>query len=178
MGFVLISLGRVDFDHIELAVLAIPVEDALHARPPTPLHAPPARSCATHADFCHPRDVNVRPIDPRVPPPRAPRFLRFDPRAATARTARTVRRRPPYVPLAHEPPAAAARPTLAPVPTAATIDRLSMVTECGAFLLPPAGFALRRRWRVRSLAGVLRVCRIRLGRRPVEGGAGPGAPRM
>jgi len=145
MRFVLVSLRRVDFDHIELAVLAIPVEDALHARPPTPLHTPPARPRTAHADLCHPRDINVRPIDPRVTPPPAPCLLSFDARAATgSRRARTVRRRLPYILLSYG-PTAAARPTLAPVPTAATINFLSMVTECGTFLLPPAGLALRRR---------------------------------
>jgi len=169
-------LHRVNLDHIELAVLAVPVKDALHARPPTPLHTPPARSRTAHADLCHPRDVNVRPIDPRVPSPRAPCLLRFDARVvAVGRTARTVRRRPPYIPLTHE-PAAAARPTLAFVPTAAAINL--MVTECDAFLLLPAGLAPRRRRRVRPLAGVRRGCRIQLGRRPVEGNAGPVAPRM
>ena len=151
MRFVLVSLRRVDLDHIELTVLAVPVKDALHARPPTPLQAPPARSGAAHADLCHPRDVDVRPIDSRVPSPRAPRLLRFDARVvATGRTARTVRRRPPYIPLAHEPAhVAARRPTLAPVPvsTAAAINLLSsLVTECDAFLLLPAAeLALRRR---------------------------------
>ena len=84
MSFILFPLSRVDFDHFKFPVLVIPVEDALHARPPTPLHAPPARSRASHADLCHPRDINVCPIDPRVPPPRAPRFLRFD--TTTGRT--------------------------------------------------------------------------------------------
>jgi len=149
MRFVLATLRSVNLDHIELAVLAVPVKDAFHARPPTPLHTPPARSRAAHPDLCHPRDVNVRPIDPRVPSPRAPCLLRFDARVlATGRTARTVRRCPPYIPLAHEPAAAAARPTLPPVPvsTAAAINLLSMVTESDAFLLLlPAGLAPRRR---------------------------------
>jgi len=145
MRFVLVSLRRVNLDHLELAVLAIPVEDALHTRPPTPLHTPPARSRTAHANFCHPRDINVRPIDPRVPPPRAPCLLPFDTRPATgSRRARTVRRRLPYILLSYG-PAAAARPTFAPVPTAATINFLSMVTRYGAFLLPPARLALRRR---------------------------------
>ena len=142
VSFILIPLG-IHFNHIEPVLLPIPVEDALHPRPPTPLHAPPARSRAAHADLCHPRNVNVRPIDPRVPPPRAPRLLRFD--AATGRTARTVR----HTLLAHGPAAAiaatAARPTLAPVSTAAAINLLSRVTERGAILLPPAGLELRRR---------------------------------
>ena len=90
MSFVLIPLSRVDFDHIELAILAIPVENALHARPPTPLHATPARPRAAHADLRHSRNVNVGPIDPRVTPPRAPCLLPFDARAATGNTARTV----------------------------------------------------------------------------------------
>jgi hypothetical protein len=144
MCFVLVSFCRINLDHIEFAILAVPVEDALHARPPTPLHAPPARSCAAHTNLCHPRDINVRPIDPRVTPSRAPCLLRFDARTATTgRTARTVR----HILLAHEPAAtvtAAARPTLAPAPTAAAINPLSMVTECGAILLPPARLALRR----------------------------------
>src|SRR5260221_12280586 len=139
MRFVLATFRRVTLDHTELAVLAVPVKDALPARPPTPLHAPPARSRAAHADLCHPRDVNVRPIDPRVPSPRAPCLLRFDARVvATGRTPRTVRRRPPYIPLAHEPAAAARQPTLTPFSTASAINLLSMVTECDAFLLLPA----------------------------------------
>jgi len=145
MRFVLVSHCRVNLHHLELAVLAIPVEDALHARPPTPLYTPPARSCAAHADLCHPCDINVRPIDPRVTPPGAPCLLPFDARAATGnRRARTVRRRLPYISLSYG-PAAAARPTLAPVPTAATVNLLSMVTDCGTFLLPLAGLSLKRR---------------------------------
>jgi len=147
MSFVLIPLSRVDFDHIELAVLAIPVEDALHARPSAPFHAPPARPCAPHADLRHSRNVNVGPIDPRVTPPCVPCLLPFDARAATGNTARTVRRRLSCILLSYEPAAAArpTRPTLAPVPTAATVNFLSMVTRYGAFLLPPAELALRRR---------------------------------
>ena len=75
MGLVLTPLRRVDLDHVELAVLPIPVEDALHARPPTPLHAPPARPGAAHADLRDPRDVDVRPIDARIPSSRAPTSL-------------------------------------------------------------------------------------------------------
>jgi hypothetical protein len=33
MSFILIPLSRVDFDNLEFAVLAIPVEDAFHAPP-------------------------------------------------------------------------------------------------------------------------------------------------
>ena len=72
---VLTPLRGVDLDDLELAVLPVPVEDPLHTRPPTPLHAPPARPRAPHPDLRHTRDVDVRPVDPRVPPPRAPGLL-------------------------------------------------------------------------------------------------------
>ena len=75
-------------DHIKLAILAVPVEDALHARPSTPLRASPARSCAAHVDLCHLRDVNV---GPQVLQPRALCVLCFDARTTTCRTSRMVR---------------------------------------------------------------------------------------
>ena len=150
MCLILIPFRRIDFDHVEPALLPVPVEDALHPRPPTPLHAPPARPRAAHPDLRHPRDIDVRPIDPRIPPPRAPRLLRLDDNRAASGPARTIQH-PACPPL----PA----PTLLPgIPTAAAQPLLRgpllhppTIITGRAVLLPPAsgGLASRRRRRRR-----------------------------
>ena len=74
---VLFPLSRVNLDHVKLSVLPVPVENPLYACPATPLHAPPARLSAAHPHLRHPRNVDIRAIDPRVPSTRAPRFIRL-----------------------------------------------------------------------------------------------------
>jgi hypothetical protein len=64
------------------------MENTLHTRPPTPLQAPPARLGAAHANLRYTRDVNVRPIDARIPPSRAPSFLHVDDNRAARGPAR------------------------------------------------------------------------------------------
>ena len=62
---VLVPLSGVNFDHVKLSVLPVPVENPLYARPATPLHVPPARLGGAHPHLCHPRSVDIRAIDPR-----------------------------------------------------------------------------------------------------------------
>ena len=71
----LVPLSRVNLNHVKLPVLPVPVENPLYARPATPLHALPARLSAAHPHLRHPRNVDIRAIDPRVPSTRTPRFI-------------------------------------------------------------------------------------------------------
>jgi hypothetical protein len=88
---VLVPLSRVDLDHVKLPVLPVPVENPLYARPPTPLHAPPARLSAAHPHLRHPRNIDIRAIDPRVAPARTPRLIRLARRWRRCTRMRTAR---------------------------------------------------------------------------------------
>lgn len=148
MGLILIPFRRIDLDHLKPALLPVPVENALHARPPTPLHAPPARPRAAHPDLRHPRDIDVRPIDARIPPPRAPRLLRLDDNRATSGPARALQH-PACPPLPSHPTlstAAAQRLPLRHSPIFRPPRPPTIIAE-RAVLLPPGGLALRRRRR-------------------------------
>src|SRR6266436_4182729 len=81
MSLILTPFRRIDLDHIELAIFPVPVENTLHSCPPTPLNAPPARPRAAHPALRHTRDVNVRPIDARIPPSRTPCLFHVNNRA-------------------------------------------------------------------------------------------------
>ena len=179
MRLVLIPLRRIDFDHVKLPILSVPVKDPLHARPPTPLHAPPARPRAPHTTLGNPRDVDVRPIDARIAPPRTPSLFSLHHDGGTGGTATRAVRRQQSAALFSRPP----RPAPAPdtLPTAA--PPIFRGRRC--VVLPPGRLAptrrrrgagrgrqLVRRRRGRGRGGV-RFCQ----RPGVEGGAW-GAPRV
>jgi hypothetical protein len=176
MCLILTPFRRVDLDHIELALLPVPVENALHARPPTPLHAPPARPRAPHPDLRHARDVDVRPIDARIPPPRTPSLLlRLNGNRAASSPARPTQQsaRPPLTSHKH-----ASAPTLRPIISSTDHPLLLLLLSIVHLLRPPerGALALRRRRRGRPLARARGGDRIRPPRR--LGGRAAGAPHM
>jgi hypothetical protein len=177
MRLVLISLRRIDLDHIKLVILSIPVEDPPHARPSTPLHAPPAWLRAAHTDLGNPRDIYVRSIDARVPPPRAPSLLRLcrggGTISSTSRSTVCVVRRSAH-PNQH-----AVIPTPSPVPVATPTPPPVVATRERSMLPLPGMLAPTPARRRRSLLPVQRRSRrvqFCFCRRPVEGGLG--APRV
>ena len=124
MRLVLVPLCRVDLDHIKLPVLAVPVENPLYARPPTPLHAPPARLGTAHTHLRHPRNVEVRAVDARVASSRAPRLIRLAGRRRCARvgTARTLGHPRALLPANIFASNLTPAPPSVPTPTPATTD--------------------------------------------------------
>ena len=119
---VLVPLCRIDLDHVKLPVLAVPMENPLYARPPTPLHAPPARLGTAHPHLRHPRNVEVRTVDARVASSRAPRLIRLAGRRRCARvgTARTLGQPRALLPTSIFAPSPTPAPPGVPTPTPAT----------------------------------------------------------
>lgn len=77
-SLILICARTVDLNNLPSTRRIIPVKDPLDTRPMTPVQTSPARFRAPHAIFRDSCNIDIRPVESRVSPPRVPTLTRVE----------------------------------------------------------------------------------------------------